>query len=180
MMNEPHPGYIGIPTIREWNYNTDLHLGQYPTPLEGFALGAGHPTEVSNYVRAWPFPTRISHRELANSDGIPAWSADGPTRGRCPWEAEGVWSWSAEKKKPVALQEDYFAKDRAGRPINFYKDHYYPFLRKWEVLVNSLTPGKARFVEPLPNEFCPAWPEEDRPQNMVFAPHWCVARCGPS
>lgn len=172
MLNEPHSGYISIPTIRGWNYNTDLHLGQFPTPLEGMAMGAGHPTEVATYVRSWPHPTRVSHREMGNTDGISAWAKSGPLGGRCLWEAEGVWSWSAEKKRPIALQEDYFAKDRSGRTINWYSDYYFPLVKQWEDVINGLAPGKARMVEPLPNEFCPVWPEADRPRHFVFTPHW--------
>ena len=26
MMNEPHPGYIGLPSLNAFDYNTDLHL----------------------------------------------------------------------------------------------------------------------------------------------------------
>ena len=26
-MNEPHRGYIDIPSMYAWDYNTDLHLG---------------------------------------------------------------------------------------------------------------------------------------------------------
>jgi hypothetical protein len=27
MMNEPHRGYIDLPSLRKFDYNTDLHLG---------------------------------------------------------------------------------------------------------------------------------------------------------
>ena len=26
MLNEPHPGYIGLPSLNGFDYNTDLHL----------------------------------------------------------------------------------------------------------------------------------------------------------
>jgi hypothetical protein len=26
MLNEPHPGYIDLPSLHSFNYNTDLHL----------------------------------------------------------------------------------------------------------------------------------------------------------
>jgi hypothetical protein len=26
MLNEPHRGYIDIPSLHNWDYNTDLHL----------------------------------------------------------------------------------------------------------------------------------------------------------
>lgn len=176
MMNEPHPGYIGLPTIDEWNYNTDLHLGAYPSPLQGFALGAGHATSVPVYTRSWPYPTRLSGRETLNKDGVRVWRADGPSAGKCPWEREGVWSYSSDRGRPVALQEDYFTKNRQGQAVDFYRDCYFPFIKRWEAMVRKRCPSKARMLEPLPNEYCPVWPTESRPKNMVFAPHWYVPR----
>lgn len=172
MMNEPHPGYIGMATIDKWNYNTDLHLGQYPSPLQGMSLGAGHPTLVSTYVRSFPHPTRVKSKAVANLNKATAWRSDGPTAGQCPWEKEGVWKWSAEKNLGIALQEDYFSKDRSGKPIEFYQDFYFPFIRKWESVVAKREPTKAFMLEPLPNEYAPHWPEDVRPKNFVFAPHW--------
>ena len=26
MINEPHPGYVGLPSLHGFDYNTDLHL----------------------------------------------------------------------------------------------------------------------------------------------------------
>jgi len=31
-----------------------------------------------------------------------------------------------------------------------------------------------KLVGPIPNEFAPTWPQESRPDNFVFAPHWYV------
>ncbi|OCF33707.1 cytoplasmic protein [Kwoniella heveanensis BCC8398] len=170
LMNEPHAGFIGLPSIHEWNYNTDLHLGQFPSPLQSFSMGAGHPTpSVPMYTRSFPFPTRVTSYTTANETGASAWGGKA-----CPWEKEGVWRWSDAKKQAVALQEDYFAKDRKGKKVDFYEDFYYPFVRKWEDVVESRAKGKAlmRMVEAIPNEYCPEWDEEDRPKNMVYAPHW--------
>ncbi|ODO10633.1 hypothetical protein I350_01230 [Cryptococcus amylolentus CBS 6273] len=172
LLNEPHPGFIGLSTIHEWDYNTDLHLGQFPSPLQSFSMGAGHPTpKVPIYVRTFPFPTKISKYITANPEGASAWS-----KKECVWEKEGVWRWSEVKKEATPLQEDYFSKDRAGKKIDFYQDFYFPFINRWEAVVSKNTQRtrglKARMVEPLPNEFCPEWAEESRPQNMVYVPHW--------
>ncbi|KAK4685812.1 hypothetical protein P7C73_g4320, partial [Tremellales sp. Uapishka_1] len=163
LMNEPHPGFIGLPSIHEWNYNTDLHLGPFPSPLEAISLGSGHPTLVANYVRTFPFPTRVSGKTLANPTGVSVWKAG------CPWEKAGVWKWSKQKGKAVALKEDYFKLDKGG----FYADFYFPFVGRWkEMMEEKGMGGKCQFVEVLPNEYCPAWPEVARPSNFVFAPHW--------
>ncbi|WVR08558.1 hypothetical protein IAU60_005613 [Kwoniella sp. DSM 27419] len=172
LLNEPHAGFIGLPSIHEWNYNTDLHLGQFPSPLQSFSMGAGHPTpKVPVYTRSFPFPTRATSTVTGNPEGASAWGTKS-----CPWEKEGVWRWSDAKKQAVALQEDYFTKNRRGEKVDFYQDFYYPFVKKWEQVIATRSKGKEakmmRMVEAIPNEFCPEWDEEDRPNNMVYAPHW--------
>lgn len=177
-MNEPHPGFIGLPTTQEWvrsqvkqelisqNYNTDLHLGQFPSPLQSFSLGAGHPTKIPNYVRSFPFPTRKSGTVLANPTSTSAWKNT-----QCIWEKEGVWRWSDQRKEGIALQDDYFSKNKDGKPVNFYEDFYFPFVQKWNERIGH---KGMKMVGPIPNEFCPTWPESKRPSNFVFAPHWYI------
>ena len=131
-------------------------------------MGAGHPTpDVAVYARSFPWPTRRSHAVTGNPTSTCAWSDS-----ECPWEKAGVWRWSEAKSQAVALQEDYFAKDRKGKKVDFYKDFYFPFVRRWDEVVGRKGKGKARMVEATPNQFCPNWPEDDRPRNFVYAPHW--------
>nr|XP_019051096.1 cytoplasmic protein [Kwoniella bestiolae CBS 10118]OCF30026.1 cytoplasmic protein [Kwoniella bestiolae CBS 10118] len=178
LMNEPHPGYIGLPSIHEWNYNTDLHLGQFPSPLQSFSMGSGRPTDnVPIYKRSFPWPTTISSYSTGNPEGVSAW-----TKGQegCIWEKEGIWRWSDNKNIAVALQEDYFTKDRSGRKVDFYEDFYFPFVQKWNAVLARTQKlkqkgdgdGLMRMVEMIPNEFCPEYDEAKRPDNMVYAPHW--------
>jgi hypothetical protein len=174
------PLFPPSPTPNAQNYNTDLHLGPFPTPLQAFAAGAGHPTLVDRYVRTFPWPTRRGGKVLLNPTGVSAWAGAGPGgKGQCRWEAEGVWRWSEQKQRAVPLQTDYFRKDRQGRKVDFYADFYYPFVKRWDAVVGK-SRGKGRvmerelvrLVEPVPNEYCPVWGEGERPGNMVFAPHW--------
>jgi len=152
------------------NYNTDLHLGDFPSPLEGFSLGSGHPTKVPHYTRSFPFPTKVSKHVTANTTSTSAWITP------CPWEAAGVWRWSEQKSRPVGLQEDYFTKNASGRKVDFYQDFYWPFVKRWEAVVGAKAKSKKselmRMVEAVPNEFCPDWPQDARPENLVYAPHW--------
>lgn len=135
-------------------------------------MGAGHPTpNVPVYTRSFPFPTRITSYVTANPEGACAWASK-----ECPWEKHGVWRWSEVRKEPAVLQQDYFTKNRDGGNVNFYEDLYFPFVRKWEQVIEENTIStkglKARMVEAIPNELCPEWKEESRPKNMVYAPHW--------
>lgn len=139
-------------------------------------MGAGHPTpDVAIYTRSFPYPTRHTSSVVGNPTGAKVWREDGPTKGQCPFEREGVWRWSERKKTTIALQEDYFSKDRRGRKVDFYQDFYFPFIRKWEAVISKRQPGKCRMIAAIPNEFAPTWPESARPsQNFVYAPHWSV------
>ena len=131
-------------------------------------MGAGHTTPgVAHYARSFPWPTRVSHTVTANPSGANVWSS-----GACPWEKEAVWRWSDAKGRAMAMQEDYFAKDRSGRKVEFYSDFYFPFVRRWDEVIGRKAKGKARMISAVPNEFCPDWPEASRPKNFVYAPHW--------
>lgn len=122
-----------------------------------------------------------------NPDGLQVWRRDlaaTSSGSRCPWAREGVWAWDEEKKVAVVLKEGHFAR-YDGRKVDFYEDCYWPFVKRWERVVKGM-----RHVEPIPNEvsqgrwwwrnwrlipstkFCPVWPLESRPTNLVFSPHW--------
>ncbi|KAF7968161.1 hypothetical protein HWV62_31746 [Athelia sp. TMB] len=174
IMNEPHRGYIDVPSLHGWDYNTDLHLAYVPSPFQSFMLGAGHPTEIPFWTRSFPFPTRQTSHGIQNKEGRKVWRADGPTEGKCIWEMHGVWAWDKQKNEGVVLRESYFSKDPiSGRKIDWYTDFYYPFLKRWTERIRKVSPSdKLVFVEPIPNEFCPPSWTKNKLSNMVFAPHW--------
>ncbi|KAF8633873.1 hypothetical protein AX15_001204 [Amanita polypyramis BW_CC] len=175
VMNEPHRGYIDLKSLHSFNYNVDLHLGHMPSAFQSFQLGAGQPTLVPTYTRSFPHPTTQSSTTLLNPNGRKVWREDGPTSGQCIWEMHGVWGWDVKKDEGVVLRENYFTKHpETNRPMDWYTDFYYPFLKQWASRVRRLSsPDKIIFVEPIPNEFCPSsWTPEHRLNNMVYAPHW--------
>lgn len=157
MINEPHPGYIALPSLHAWNYQTDLHLGAAPSPLQSFAAGAGYETAgVAVYTRSWPVPTR---RTGSVTLPFPAVEKAGPGVRRawvegvqCAWERESVWMWDREQARAVVLKEGYFSRTSAGTPVEFYADFYWPFVRRWEGMVRELARGKMMHVEAVPNE----------------------------
>lgn len=142
VMNEPHRGYVNLYSFDRWCYETDLHIGHYPSALESFALGDGHAQDIPFYVKSWPFPSRMSHRahiEPKSSVWLDPTASPFPStrRGKgCIWREHGVWAWDEKKSKPVVLQADYFSVDpRPGfgrRPIEFYQDLYAPFVHAFE------------------------------------------------
>lgn len=90
------------------------------------------------------------------------------TGGECAWAREGVWAWDDEQGKPVVLKEGYFSRFPSSRPllaaggrrsteqrdkVEFYKDFYWPFVRRWEELVRRKAgEGKMLHVEAVPNQ----------------------------
>ncbi|KAG8740377.1 hypothetical protein FRC10_004386 [Ceratobasidium sp. 414] len=175
MMNEPHRGYVSIPSLHGFDYTTDLHFHDTPNALQSFALGAGYAVQVPHYVRSWPFPTRVGKTILRNQEGVKAWRVDGPTKGQCVWEMHDVWGWDKKKKESVPLRESYFKNHpQTGKVVEWHEDFFYPFVGRWAERVHALTGGKKMlFLEAIPNEFCPSsWTTDRQPANMVFAPHW--------
>ncbi|KAF8750383.1 Cellulase (glycosyl hydrolase family 5) [Rhizoctonia solani] len=142
-MNEPHRGYVSIPSLHSFDYNTDLHLHDTPNALQSFALGAGHAVRIPHYVRSWPWPTRIGSMCFETKK---AWRENGPTQGKCIWEMHGVWGWDIKKSEPVPLREGYFKKNPdTGEDVEWHADFFYPFVRRWSARVHELT-GNRKMV----------------------------------
>jgi hypothetical protein len=137
-MNEPHRGYIDLPSLHEFDYKTDLHLSYvrtcwfhrsaplrtHPFPasaFQSFMLASGYPTSVGYWTRSFPFPTRRTAYNVLNPMGRKAWRKDGPTDGKCVWEMHGVWGYDLIKKEGVVLRENYFVKHpMTGKKVTSY------------------------------------------------------------
>ncbi|CAD6944374.1 unnamed protein product [Tilletia controversa] len=42
VMDEPHRGFVYLHSFDAWDYDTDLHIGFFPSFLQAVALGEGH------------------------------------------------------------------------------------------------------------------------------------------
>ena len=205
-MNEPHRGLVNLHDFHGWNYDTDLHIGHYPSLAQALALGSGYAQDVPFYVKSWPFPTRVLHRSRVDPKGRSAWLPNHGTDtlvhqprglGGCVWRAHGVWEWDEVKQTARILDPTYFDHDhrpgREGQKLEWYRDCYAPFIKKFSERVSHSHPHHMSFIEPIPNEFMPPWPEKgeqfsalekkqkyatktrmpiDHTQNMVYAPHF--------
>lgn len=153
-MNEPHRGYIELHSMYTFDSNTDLQFGYHPNALESFALSDGHSLPIPYYVASFPEPTRISHYEQVNQAKESSWAPGVP----CIWREHGVWEWDEKSQSPLPLRETYFTKDpRTGEAFEWYKDCWYPFLRKFQERIagNSETrKGWMTFAAGIPNEVC--------------------------
>lgn len=201
-MNEPDRGLVNLASFHKWNYNTDLHIGFYPSLLQALALGSGYAQTVPYYVKSWPFPTRLSHKTLVDPKGCSAWLPkeekaviDRPRgMGECIWRSHGVWDWDAKHQYALVREKNYFDYDhrpgREGQRLEWYRDCYARFVLKFAERVSRRFSHHLSFVEPLPNQFMPPWEPDQgsekkqqpveykhrinlaRPKNFIYAPHF--------
>lgn len=181
-MNEPDRGLVNLGSFHKWNYNTDLHIGFYPSLLQALALGSGFAQTVPYYVKSWPFPTRKTHTTLVDPKGCSAWlPKDDKTTividrprgmGGCIWRSHGVWDWDENKQRAIVLQQDYFDRDhrpgRGGHRLEWYRDCYAPFILKFFERVSRRCQHHLSFVEPLPNQFMPPWESDDLQRDRIL------------
>ncbi|CAG8712803.1 14817_t:CDS:2, partial [Dentiscutata heterogama] len=95
LMNEPHPGYIGLSNLLQYDAGATLVFGDSPNALQSFALGAGIPQEIEVWVRSWPFPTRKQTTRIVNKECKSAW-----INNQCTWQQHGVWGIDTNTSKP--------------------------------------------------------------------------------
>lgn len=180
-MNEPHPGYIGLPSLHSFNETTDLHLGHMPNAIESMALAAGVPTSVGYYSRSWPLPSKLTRRDVLNRDHITAYLQGASDI----WQDERVFTVTSSGSVELGPKGSsyFFAHPVTGIRVDFERDFYVPFLRSFHrAVLDAVKGGKMGtwlFVEPVPNDTVPEWhsaiPPEDN--QVCFSPHWYDIRC---
>lgn len=149
-MNEPHPGYIGLDQLDEFDPIVNLIFGDSPSPLQSFALGDGIPQKVGVYIKSWPFPTKKSHDRIINPSRSSAWlnNEEG-----CIWKQHGVWKTDEITGNPVLVDSHYFSKHpTTGDKISFYDDFYVPLVNRYAKSIQSVKQSWYCLVEPLANE----------------------------
>jgi len=181
VMNEPHPGFIGLPSLSRWNEDTELHLGVMANGVQGMVLASGGEGALSTtlqlkipiYHRSWPRPSKVSgyvDYELSRKSRV--W-LDGR---KDIWRDEGVWWWDQKNREGYDCKWDYFMKHpKTGALIDFERDFYEPFIRKF---LSAVREGRSQglkdlglhqgagmglwsFIEPVPNIGPPTWVEEE-------------------
>ncbi|KAI5813174.1 glycoside hydrolase superfamily [Pyronema omphalodes] len=176
-MNEPHPGYIGLPSLHYFNETTDLHLGHMPNAIESMALAAGVPTRVGYYTRSWPHPSKVTRRDVLNEDRIGAYLPNGTD----VWQAERVFTISptGDSVELGPKGDSYFFRHPiTGAEVDFERDFYVPFIRSFHrdilAAVSDGKMGSWLFVEPVPNVNAPEWHSATSPEDdaVCFSPHW--------
>ncbi|GJJ73555.1 endoglycosylceramidase [Entomortierella parvispora] len=167
VMNEPHPGYVGLKNLKRYDFNSNLFFGDSPSALESFALGDGMPLSIEVWVKSWPFPTKKQRTRIINSQKDSAW-----LDGECLWKQHGVWSVNPKTGEPQLDRPNYFTTDPiTGEKVDFTR-FYLDFMNRYSHAIQSVLPSAFVFVGPIPNEPAPVWGPGDHEENIVYAPHW--------
>lgn len=185
-MNEPMPGFIGLPLDE---VPTGLiKKGACPTPYQAMLAGAGYPQTVEAWEMSPEFIGPLGHTTL-NPQGRLAWRrAEDDV-----WRRHGVWT--DDGAGPRLLRPDYF-QHRPGQPgqaIDFERDYLKPLCLRVIAALRTVAPRTLLFFEgpPLPVGKPPPWSPpaasaaspptkteaSDRaapsdPDQVVHAPHW--------
>lgn len=147
-MNEPHPGYIGLNHLQEFDPIVNLIFGDSPSPLQSFALGDGIPQTVGVYIKSWPFPTKKSHDRVINASKTSVW-----LNNDCIWKQHGVWKVDQATGEPVLTDSNYFSRHPdTGNRVSFYNDFYVPLVNRYVKAIQSVKQDWYCLVEPLANE----------------------------
>lgn len=161
-MNEPLSGYIGQADLA--SQMGLVQSGASPTPYQGMLLGAGYSQEVPYWEQGFA-RTRQRGKRMLNAQGVSAWLS-----GReCVWRENGVWDVEHDGR-PRLLRPSHFAAVD-GRAVDFNRDYYKPFLRRFAQTVRERHPDCLLFVEPALANEPPSWTAAD-PPNVVYTPHW--------
>ena len=161
-LNEPSPGWIGRTDLHD-NQNF-IRLGASPTPFQSMALGGGIAQEVENW-KLGMMGARQNGTQKLNTGGVNVWR-EGYA---CVWQRNGVWDRDGTGK-PRLLRPRHFAEAN-GRPIDFGRDYFLPFVRRYAEALRSADPELAIFVEPPVMSKLPPFEAEDA-VNVVHAAHW--------
>ena len=161
-LNEPDTGLIGCADLSGTSA-FPVRLGAAPTPLQAFALGEGIPADVAVFALG---PTGFRRRgsERLNADGRRAWTGDSG----CPWHAEGVWD-TGPDGAPRVVRPDHFTRVD-GRTVDFGKECFVPFVRRYAEAVRAHLPNAIVFVEEPAGTDVRL--EPGSLANCAYAPHW--------
>jgi hypothetical protein len=169
ILNEPHPGWIGLRLDGSNNESRSHTLGYAFTPFQAMATGAGYPCRVG-FQQIKGFKIKETGSVQINQDRICCWLAGD----RDIWRKENVWGWDANGE-PVILNNDHFLR-RNGKQVDFFRDYLSPFIAAFTREIRSVVPETAIFLQgpPLPalNGRAPGFRFPKNMGKLVFAPHW--------
>lgn len=161
-LNEPGSGFVGVAPLDQVAPGLAL-LGASPTPLQSFALGAGHAQDVAVYELTLQGPQQTGTTRL-NPDGLRVWR-DGFD---CVWKQNGVWT-DADGPPRLLRPQHFLHPD--GSAVNFAGEYLKPFIQRVMSAVREVAPRAFIFFEGVPGGGHPHWQPQDG-ADVVNAGHW--------
>lgn len=164
-LNEPSSGWIGhLVDGSDLDVSKTLHYSFMP--FDAMLTAAGFPREIP-YRAVKRMGIKEIRRDKLNPEGVCCWLDES----KDIWRREGVWGLN-EQKEPIIFQNEYF-KVVNGRPVNFVKDYFFPFLHRYSKAIREVIPHAMIFlVAPLEARLCTTMLSARLPENIVNAPHW--------
>jgi hypothetical protein len=128
------------------------------------ALGSGIPQEVEIWHQGILGARRVG-REKMNAGKKSVWKPGY----ECAWKQNSVWEADAAGV-PKLLRPNHFTEAN-GRKINFGKDYFVPYVRRFTQAIRSVDPEAAIFIEAPVGTDLPQFEAPDS-INTVHAGHW--------
>jgi len=165
-LNEPSQGYIGYPDVNQIAAEL-VSQGPSPTIYQGMLSAAGYSQTVQD--RGYRlFGLGRKRRTVINPNGVSLWrDGYGPI-----WRQNGVWDVTRDGG-PQLLRPDYFASVD-GRPVDFGRDFFAPFVKRYKAAIRVIDPNALIFVTPPPPEMAYGQVGYGPLSGVgwVHAPHW--------
>ena len=163
-LNEPHPGWIGLPSLGSLSPGQELRKGTCPTPFQALLLGSGRSVDVDFWEMGSLGPRKIKIVPL-DPKGKRAWK----TGSSCIWANHGVW----DAKTDTILIDNYFSvHPKTGEVVDFISECWKPFINNISGSLRSVHPECIIFVEPPVNHLPPVWTPKDINGRLCYTPHW--------
>ena len=161
VLNEPHPGYIGIKDLAAVA-EPNAARGLVMAPFEGMKAAAGFGGEARRFAGTQHgFKLLEASRvpPIPNGAFVAGWT--------CPWRREGVWG-EDEAGVPVLFKKDYF-----GRGAAFTDDFYKPFQQRFIAAMAKKHEHYLFFIEGTADGARTSWQSGDYGyEKIIDAFHW--------
>lgn len=164
-MNEPNPGYIGIPDLSIPGGMVGQAVpGLQISPFDGMAAAGGF-SRTARVAELHRLGVSISGKRIINPDGATCWLEDQ----RDVWRQEGIWG--IYDDEPVLLRPHHFSSVN-GTPVAFFSGYLVPFITRCAREIQMIHPTAFIFMEGEP--FHPEtleWGLNDC-GHFINASHW--------
>jgi hypothetical protein len=162
VLNEPHPGYVGIKDLSEIP-QPNAAKGLVMSPFESMKAASGLGGKARRFValpRGFKLLETLCVPPVVHGAFLPGFS--------CPWRLSGVWDADASGISAL-LRKDYFSRGVKSFASDFYK----PFQKRFIAAMEKKHEHYLFFLENAVDGSRPSWgSDEPERAKIVDAFHW--------